>query len=57
MISLLNVTGFDTYLRIMLKFEEIENGDDIKQLKGIDSIERRIRPTGKYVVEWGAVLA
>ena len=55
--ALLNVTGFDTYLRVMLKFEEIENSDELKQLKGIDSIERRVRPTGKYVVEWGAVLA
>ena len=57
MISLFNVTGFDTYVRVMLKFEENENGDELKQLKGIDSIKKTVRPTGKYVVEWGAVLA
>ena len=40
----------------MLKFEEV-NEDVFGQLKGVETVEKKARPTGKYVVEWGAILA
>ena len=55
-IAKLEVNGFDKYLRVMLKFEEISE-EEVNQLKGIESVGKRIRPTGKYVIEWGAILA
>ena len=52
----LEVNGFDKYLRVMLKFEEISN-EEVNELPNVDSVGQKVRPTGKYVVEWGAILA
>ena len=38
-----------------LKFEEV-NEEEFNQLKGVESIEKKERPTGKYVIEWGGIL-
>ena len=40
----------------MLKFEEISI-EEVNELPGVDSVGQQVRPTGKYVVEWGAILA
>ena len=55
-IAQLEVNGFDKYLRVMLKFEEISN-EEVNELPSVDSVGQKVRPTGKYVVEWGAILA
>ena len=55
-IAKLKVNGFEKYLRVILKFEEISN-EEVNELQGVDSVCQRVRPTGKYVVEWGAILA
>ena len=55
-IAQLEVNGFDKYLRVMLKFEEISN-EEVNELPSVDSVGQQARPTGKYVVEWGAILA
>ena len=54
-IAKLEVSGFIQILRVMLKFEEV-NEDVFGQLKGVESVEKRKRPTGKYVIEWGGIL-
>ncbi|EKE42354.1 hypothetical protein ENUP19_0163G0006 [Entamoeba nuttalli] len=53
-IARLKITGFNQIHRIALKFEEVES---INTLPTIDSVEERQRPTGKYVIEWGAIIA
>ena len=53
-IAQLKVDGFDQIHRVMLMFEEV---DSIDGMKSVDDIMRRERPTGKYVIEWGAILA
>ena len=55
-IAKLELSGFEKQLRVMLKFEEIDT-NEVNQLKGVNEVEKRERPTGKYVVEWGAILA
>ena len=55
-IAQLQVNEFDKYLRVMLKFEEISK-EEVCELQGVDSVGQQVRPTGKYVVEWGAILA
>ena len=55
-IAKLTVSNYSQMLRVMLKFEEISS-EEVHQLKGIDSVEKKERPTGKYVVEWGAIFA
>ena len=55
-ISKLTISNYSQMLRVMLKFEEISS-EEVNELKGIDSIQKKERPTGKYVVEWGAILA
>ena len=54
-IAKLEVSGFTQILRVMLKFEEV-NEDVFGQLKGVESVEKRKRPIGKYVIEWGSIL-
>ena len=39
----------------MLKFEEV-NEDVFSQLKGVETVDKRKSPTGKYVIEWGGIL-
>ncbi|EDR28928.1 hypothetical protein EDI_249480 [Entamoeba dispar SAW760] len=53
-IAQLKISGFNQIHRIALKFEEVEN---INNLPTIDSVEERQRPTGKYVIEWGGIIA
>ncbi|EDR29226.1 hypothetical protein EDI_237900 [Entamoeba dispar SAW760] len=53
-IAQLKISGFNQTHRIALKFEEVEN---INNLPTIDSVEERQRPTGKYVIEWGGIIA
>ena len=55
-IARLEVSGFTEQLRVMLKFEEIED-DEVMKMKGVETVEKKVRPRGKYVVEWGAILA
>ena len=55
-IAKLEVTGFTQILRVMLKFEEIEE-DEVMKLKGVETVEKKERPTGKYVIEWGGDLS
>ena len=55
-IAKLEVSGFTQILRVMLKFEEIEE-DEVMKLKGVETVEKKERPTGKYVIEWGGDLA
>ena len=53
-IAQLEVSGFSKIHRVMLKFEEVE---ELSNLKKVNDVERKARPTGKYVIEWGAILA
>ena len=53
-IAQLEVNGFTQIHRVMLKFEEVET---IEGLPTIESISPLQRPSGKYIIEWGAVLA
>ena len=55
-IAKLSVSNYSQMLRVMLKFEEISS-EEVHHLKGIESIQKKQRPTGKYVIEWGAILA
>ena len=55
-IAQLEVSGFSKIHRVMLKFEEVEV-EDLTNFKKVDEVERKNRPTGKYVIEWGAILA
>ena len=55
-IARLEVSGFTEQLRVMLKFEEIEE-DEVMKLKGVETVEKKERPTGKYVIEWGGDLS
>ena len=50
----LRVGGFSQIHRVMLMFEEV---DSMNGMKSVEDVVRRERPTGKYVIEWGAVLA
>ena len=50
----LTVDEFVQIHRVMLMFEEV---DSIDGMKSVDDVVRRERPTGKYVIEWGAILA
>ena len=53
-IAPLQVDGFNQIHRVMLMFEEV---DSIDGMKSVEDVVRRERPTGKYVIEWGAILA
>ena len=53
-IAQLQVGGFVQIHRVMLMFEEI---DSIDGMKSVEDVVRKERPSGKYVIEWGAVLA
>ena len=53
-IAPLKVTGFTQLHRVMLKFEEVES---IEGLKTVHDISSRQRPSGKYVIEWGGIVA
>ncbi|EDR27347.1 ubiquitin, putative [Entamoeba dispar SAW760] len=53
-VASLTVSGFEQTHRVMLKFEETK---DLCGLEGVKSVTKRQRPTGKYVIEWGAILA
>ena len=55
-IAKLEVTGFTEQMRVMLKFEEIED-EEVMKMKRVETVEKKVRPTGKYVIEWGAILA
>ena len=55
-IAKLQVKGFSQIHRVMLKFEEVID-DVVVILKQVKDVERKQRPTGKYVIEWGAILA
>jgi hypothetical protein len=42
----------NSYYQTMKELQE-----EVKELNRVDSIEKKVRPTGKYVIEWGAILA
>ncbi|ELP93702.1 hypothetical protein EIN_432440 [Entamoeba invadens IP1] len=46
----LEVSGFDKQLRVVIGFFEADG----KDIDNVDTIKKVERPTGKYIVEWGA---
>ena len=50
----MKITGFTQIHRILFKFEEVESIEGLKTVYDISSLQR---PSGKYVIEWGAIVA
>ena len=56
----LNVDGFNQYHRILvamepLNYRQLERVRNEKQLKEVEEVISRIRPSGKFIVEWGGI--